>query len=584
MNKIGGIYFKKKSVDNKNLIEERNIFPSWKLIKNANNLLLFSKSITDNNIIICENLEYYFSGFPYPNFIAESSTNEENFEKEKFKIIANKLNFHKDKSLLEILGKYNIIIYNSKTESLEIFNDRWGFFNLYYFENDDFFIFCNDYEPILKFNNKIKNDLDTDALMEYLALGAPQNGKTFFKNIKTMPAGSKISLQNQKVDISMNFRKTKIKPSKKNIEELADDFFKSFKKELKTLLFWHPDMEITLTGGLDSRLILGAMSEKEKASRVFVTFASPHVNDGENQDIIIAQKIAKKFNLKHKIIKNPLFSIENLNSEYFSNLKNKDTVYISGFLGSESLQFFFPYSNDISEITRSLISSKGIDYNYNSHFFTNLDNEKSFYKKSKKAIKEIEKYINTEDCKKTKSKYLKQEILKSIKPVSSKYKEVPYTNFYLIRSFFSQHCGGAKSSMLMPSTLTKSLITPFDNFNLLKIIWSINPKYLNSFHWGLAFNIYKNNFSELATIESNSTLNKCNDKALPLIENGKNPVYEINLLYPDFEKIANAEIQNRYNTIFKFDNIYKDFYSANSDKRNIWSDLFIWLQYVNEIE
>ena len=270
MNKVLGVYFKNNFFLNHGIDNVISCFRCGKTddqikIYNFDNLTLCtSENQQSYNHFATDLNEYFYSGMIYPDHLPQEPKNTLNLQKiEHFARLYDKIS---SKALEQINGKFNFIVY-SKDRSLKIYNDNLGLYPLFYYENNDVLIFCNDYEPVLEYDKCIRENLDKSAIIEYLLSGAPQNNKTFFKDIKILPPGSVIKASAKQIAIKRNFPVLEIKKNKLSVDAVADEYFACFKNELNLMLAWYPDIEITLTGGADTRMILGAMSEEEKKRR-----------------------------------------------------------------------------------------------------------------------------------------------------------------------------------------------------------------------------------------------------------------------------------------------------------------------------
>jgi len=586
MNKIFVLVIKNRKncpeIFNKNP-EELSLFENVNAhTYNIDDVILITASSQKNEIIQETNNRFFAcSGFFYPDF--NPKTTPDQSEAEKLKFLADEYEKKEYKAIIGMHGKFNLFVYNKNDNKLIVLNDRLGLYPLFFYQNEDYVLLCNDYEPILNFDNSIKKQIDTTSVLEYFLFGAPQNNKTFFKSIKLMPPGSIMTVSSKGIKIQKNFPVLKIQKNQKLISEIADDYFSVFKKELDLLLKWYPEMDVTLTGGADTRMILGAMSEEERKKRTFVTFSSSYVPDDLNQDIQIAKLLAQNYHLNHKIIPNELYAISTLDNDYFRKLRINSRFFISGYLGSETLRFYSPYPNNISEITRALITSDENIYDYFSDFLIFLEKNLNYKQKLNKGLSFLAPYFNPDIFVSFSSKNSINEILKSVDFVKSAFMEIPYTNQYITRSFFSRHCGGARSSVLMPCYTTRYMFSPYMSENLLKIIWSTPPLLLSSEPECLTYLIFKKYLPELSNIPSNSHLGDYNNTILPNYNLGKHVVYHTNPQYPDPEKIFTENIQKSYSYLFNFEKISSDFFEQNSNKRYVWADLFLWLKYINEL-
>lgn len=579
MNKLLGIFSKQKTLKlhhfssvincatTPDQINTQKIFLSDRFY-----LLNYGNPDSSHCFIQTNNMVYAYAGFVYFPFMPKPG---KNIHLQTIEYLSKTKQIPTDKN---IKGKYNIVKYNKEKQELVLQNDRHGFFPMYIYEDNCFFIFCNDYEPIVHYNNN-KYKINKVSVIEYLLAGAPQRNATFFKNIDFMPEGTEIRINKQKCIKRKVFPVITIHKNDNSIETIADQYYQAFKTEYSEMLNWSPDSDITLTGGTDTRMMLGAMSSTQRVQRQFVTWPSKYVSDRENQDIYIAKLLAGHYNLNHRVQMNPFFAIQVPDRFYFKNIKEKTHDYIiSGYLGSETLRFEPSYPTNVSVVSRKFIGSKFNYQDYND-FITDVDMTKKrqeFFRSARKAIKPYFQSYNFS------YKEFKRNLHKTTEDIIAPYPEIPYTCYYLTRSFFSRHCGGAKSSMLMTSSITRSIISPFIADNILQILWGIHPKHLNSSKDGLTNKILKKFMTDFCEIQSNSHLVTFEGTVLKKAETGKQTINHITMDYHDELAAINMDYIHKLN-IFNVGKIKNDFFSKNHKKSYIWYDLFHWFNYIDHL-
>lgn len=587
MNKFLGIYFKRDRFTDQHI--ERAVAH----FKNTSGNNTFSQTAF-GRLMLCiiehgdkknttvQTMQHYFAfgGLMYPAHLPENIP--VSLSHQKINFFARTYEMHREKALSYARGKFNFLVYG-KDHVLKIYNDILGLFPLLYYEDTHVVIFSHHIEPILIYKEGLRKQLDVAALTQYLLCGAPQGTITFIEGIRFLPPGSCFTLDGTKLKISTYLPALKTEHNKNPLEETADLYFEKLKKEVKLMLAWHPDIPVTLTGGADTRMILGAMEEPERQRRLFITFRSTYVGDNENQDILIARILTEKYGLKHEVRDNAIYAIARPDSNYFSLLSSGFAPVVSGYLGSETLRFYNSYPTNISEIIRSLFSTKNITYKPEpeADFFISLKKEYSYRKKVNEAKRHLNPYFSKFIPELFYANKLKKEILHTIYNIKSPFSEEPYTNMYITRSFFSRHCSGARSSVLMPFLLTRNLFSPFMAPSLLKIIWSLHPSQLKSDQSGLTRMIFKRHLKELSEIPSNSHLGHYPNDVLPAYNKGLHTIDHINISYPPPEALFSKEITEAYNHIFNFEAIRRDFFGATPHSKSyIWADLFMWLRYI----
>lgn len=74
-------------------------------------------------------------------------------------------------------GMFAAIHYDQKEHVLVFANDKFGIAPLFVYEDRNYVMLCNEYQPLAKYTNEI----DTAAIAEFLTLGVTLGSKTFFR-------------------------------------------------------------------------------------------------------------------------------------------------------------------------------------------------------------------------------------------------------------------------------------------------------------------------------------------------------------------------------------------------------------------
>lgn len=565
MHKILGIYIKhKKPFFEKDFADVIEIIkklcnPPNDNIYMSDNFFLMSYCDNKDEIpyYIKDNVLYSYSGYVYFHQYPTSDKNID-IERERFERIIDE----EKSGNVNIEGNYNIVRYDLKKNRLSIQSDMLGLNSLFCYEDKDVFMFCSDYEPLVKYkDNKYK--IDIDAIYEYIMVKAPQNGRTFFKNITIFP-------RNKTYYVSPCFSRCKsgkrirVPLSKYSVTEATEKYFNTLREEVRSMLEWYPDIPVTLTGGADTRMILGCMSEKQRARHTFVTIRNRNIIDSENQDVVIARKLAEKYRLKHETINYELSGMAYIDNAYFRQLFTSGTYAISGFCGSETTDLqqgkWFA-----SEICMNIIGTKDGD------------------RHSKDIFKEIElkehKYLINGSLTFRK---LRKDILSTFERTDLGNKLELYIPMFFFRSFFGCHWGGARGNSLMPSITNRYYMSPFVSKNCIYVLCSSNEDYLGEDANDVRNLIFKNYLFDYTDIESNSNL--CDNENCVLIKTklpkDQKDFFKIN--YENIDHIFNNEYTRNLN-IFNLEQIRKDYYDNKKEDSHVFLDLLLWFNYVSSL-
>lgn len=560
MKRILGIYSKNKKID---LSFFKHVIESVSHLKNpdkseifiTDNLYLSAYSNDDDDPVFFKNEDNVFTYTGLIYFDKEPASKNE-IEIKKYDHIK-----EFPANIDKIKGSYNIFKFNEKKDELYLYNNLLRGFPLYWFENDEIFIFCNDYEPLVKYGSN-KYDINVEAIYDYLISKNTEISQTFFKNIHILAPGDRIIIKNNKLKLIKNKRKILISSSNDNIIKNANKYFETLKTEIHNIVKWNPDIPITITGGADTRMILGALSPDERKSSSFMTFSAKRDPKLDSSDIKIAIQLAKHYNLKHSIIEQKLYRMINVDHNYFKNIMNNRSIAITGLYGSETLRFHQFYEQ-VPELIRNTLDKKTIIQNIKEY---NIQKDR------------IQKYIR---IKSSKSYYrFRLQMLKTVKFLKNTDSSLPHTLMSLSHSFFSSYWNGASGNSLLPLSMNRFLITPYISEDVIKVLFSIPKKQLIAEEHGICNAIFKENLKELTKFESNSDLSEYENTVL------KKPAKQINIPqninYNNIEQALNNKYISGLN-IFNLEKIKEDFIHSNKAKSYVWFDLILWLDYISSL-
>jgi hypothetical protein len=391
---------------------------------------------------------------------------------------------------------------------------------------------------------------------------APHNGRTFFKDIYIFPR-NKTYYVGRYFSRHKHGKRIKIEYSDNSVSEITEKYFNALKETINNMLEWYPDVPVCLTGGADTRMILGSMSEKERARHPFITIRNCNVEDTDNQDAVIARRLAEKYKLKHEIINYELIGMASIGDSYFKNLLCSDIFAMSGFGGSETLDLkvgkFFQ-----NEMCLNIVASK---------------NEK----RSKDIFSaELTKFGKSVTNSNLSFKKLKKDIMSVLARTDVSNKLELYVPMFFFRSFFGCHWGGARCNSLMPCITNRHYMSPFVSKNCIYVLCSAKEDYLGKGTDEIRNLIFKNHLYDYTDIESNSDLcnnNNCALKKTTLTKN-QNDYFKIN--YENIDHVFNNEYTRNLN-IFNLEQIRKDYYDNKTNDSHVFLDLLLWFNYVSTI-
>lgn len=403
----------------------------------------------------------------------------------------------------ELNGSFSFVLYDKSNHEIIIGNDSFGSYPLFIYNSDQYLIFCTEYEPIIKYKHFNKR-LDFDSITEYYVLGLTLGGKTFFKDINNLNPGSILIAKYNYINIK-KYDEWDIKINKiDDINYFAERLSNILFNAIQARLYDPEKIRFSLSGGTDSRLLMGNLTEYQRKVIEFITEASPFLNDDVNQEVVISKMLADKYNLNLIINRNTPYNRMDFGISYFKrtrfkNLDNRNIVMGWGggeFLGGGCLKS----SLEILHVNKDKVLME-LNNIFNNRFLNMISAPLL-------TIKDEYNQLKAENS----------ELLFNI---------VLYT-----RPFFSSRFGGSRAGWLEPyKFILRGIPVFWDDNNVLKFLLSVPKKFILDRKLYRA--LYNNHYFHLLDIPT--TRNDLNP-----IKLGGNPI-----------KAKHQSINNKYSRALK---------------------------------
>lgn len=194
-------------------------------------------------------------------------------------------------------GMFAFAIYDSVTEELFITRDRLGIKPVYYYQDDQVFLFASEIRALLA-SGLVPRKLNHSALADYFSYQSFQSPDTIVANVKELEAGCCLSW---KAGVLTQVRYWDV-AAPVSIE-LEKETTETIQKKVRSLLLQSVERRMVsdvpvaafLSGGIDSSAIVGLMAEISNAPETFtIAFEEKAYDESE-----YAALLAKKFNTRH---------------------------------------------------------------------------------------------------------------------------------------------------------------------------------------------------------------------------------------------------------------------------------------------
>lgn len=154
----------------------------------------------------------------------------------------------------KLRGMFAFAIWDKSKKELYMARDQWGIKPLYYYQNNDTFMFASEIKAFLD-HPDFKKELNTDIMSAYLCFNSTPTTETFFKEVYRLEPGHQLILKNNKIEIERYF---KMEFAEQNQD--IDDITKKINKAMKSSVKYHEiaDVEVGsfLSSGIDSSYLV----------------------------------------------------------------------------------------------------------------------------------------------------------------------------------------------------------------------------------------------------------------------------------------------------------------------------------------
>jgi len=405
-------------------------------------------------------------------------------------------------------GNFALLIIDKKNKTTYTFTDKYGTVPIFYLSERAIFL-STEYEVLLATLTQKK--INYDALAEYFLYDSTLGEKTLISNIKKLPSNACMI-----IDAHGNFQ---IKVSKVvysvaqdiSIEDASNKILEILQTALKrTFLNYNKeDLLLTLSGGLDSRILLGLIEPNNYEQLDVLTIHSKNLSPENDSDVLIAKQIQKQYNFRHRIEAIEVFD-KSLSLSYFENNQNftyNGKKLMVGTYGGEFLTGALDFT--LNKNLKERISDYQKWYNKFPNFFV--------VNKEKELLREIFEPTIISDMNNFPSAVLK--------PILNSHNGLLKLSIQVLSSsFFSNVYRGSLGAWLQPYKAQNGKLTFYLNPELVDYILSLPSSFINDMTFEIYHHIYKNQLNQLTKFPTNNVVyTNRNDALIKLIKEGEEP-------------------------------------------------------------
>jgi asparagine synthase (glutamine-hydrolysing) len=222
-------------------------------------------------------------------------------------------------------GLFSGLLIDKRQGKAFLFNDRYGVERIYWHETEDAIFFASEAKALLRVSPELR-EFDQEGVAQFLTFGCTLGQRTLFRGIQLLPGASVWSFENGWCQRKKYFS-PEMWESQPTLtaEAFQSRFQETFKRILPRYLESDSKIGISLTAGVDSRMIMACLPRTEEKP-ICYTFT------GEKRDTLdarLAARVAEACDLEHQILR--------IGPDFFSNFASyvDRTVYVTdGSLGS----------------------------------------------------------------------------------------------------------------------------------------------------------------------------------------------------------------------------------------------------------
>ena len=198
-------------------------------------------------------------------------------------------------------GMFAFAIWDSNKKKLFLARDRLGVKPLYYYVDNEKFIFASEIKAILQ-AKFIKREVNTEAFYHYMTYLNTPAPSTLFKNIYKLEPGHTLTVtkNNEKITITKqkywDIQNCKINPNITEEEAIKKTRF-LLEDSMRQRMIADVPQGVFLSGGLDSSALVAMMSERSDTP--VNTFSIATGTDEKYNELKYAKIVADKFSTNH---------------------------------------------------------------------------------------------------------------------------------------------------------------------------------------------------------------------------------------------------------------------------------------------
>ncbi|HXJ80471.1 MAG TPA: hypothetical protein VMS64_17555 [Candidatus Methylomirabilis sp.] len=197
-------------------------------------------------------------------------------------------------------GRFHGLLTDRARRTATLFNDRYGMHRLYYHRTSDAVYFAAEAKAILEVRPELRS-ADLRGLGEFVSCGCVMDNRTVFKDIHVVPSASAWVFRNGALERQATYFHAREWEDQPRLDPQSSyrDILRAFSRNLPRYFAGHQPIAMSVTGGLDTRMIL-AWHKSAPGSLPCYTFGGMF---RDCRDVTVAREVMAMCRQPHEVIR-----------------------------------------------------------------------------------------------------------------------------------------------------------------------------------------------------------------------------------------------------------------------------------------
>lgn len=199
----------------------------------------------------------------------------------------------------DLNGLFSVLLVDEERKRALLLNDRYGIERIYVHERGDTLFFASEAKALLSILPELRA-WDEHGVAQFLKFGSAIDGRTLFRGIRFLPGGSLWRFEAGRLRKDRYFDPGAWEGAQP-LDEVTFErrFCEVFRERLPDYLASEGGLGISVTGGLDTRMIMACLPD-DNVKAICYTYAG---REGETLDVRLGRTVAESCGLKHHVLR-----------------------------------------------------------------------------------------------------------------------------------------------------------------------------------------------------------------------------------------------------------------------------------------